>query len=183
VPVKPGAAVLDACAAPGGKTFRLASRGARVAAVDRDESRLDRIREGARRLGFDIETRAHDWTTGRIGSPKTAARLFDAVLVDAPCTGLGTVRRHPEIRWRRTEPDLYGAAALQERILTSAAQHVAPGGALVYAVCSPEPEEGEQVVDRFVAAHPAFEREATLSTAPPRDGEDAHFAARLRRNG
>ena len=75
------------------------------------------------------------------------------------------------------------SAALQERILTAAAQHVGAGGILVYAVCSPEPEEGEQVVDRFVAAHPAFEREATLSTAPPECGEDAHFAARLRRIG
>lgn len=183
VPVHPGMSVLDACAAPGGKTFRLGSRGAVVSAVDRDETRLARVREGAGRLGLQVETRLHDWTTGRIGSPRTPPRLFEAVLVDAPCTGLGTVRRHPEIRWRRTEPDLYTAAALQERILTSAAQHVAPGGVLVYAVCSPEPEEGEQVVDRFLAAHPAFERDVVLSTAPPQNGEDAHFAARLRRIG
>jgi len=103
------------------------------------------------------------------------------VLVDAPCSGLGTMRRHPEIRWRRSESDLFRAAVLQEKILASAAASVAPGGALVYAVCSPEPEEGEDVVARFLGAHPDFSREESVSTAPPEIGEDAHFAMRMRK--
>jgi 16S rRNA (cytosine967-C5)-methyltransferase len=187
VPVE--GAVLDACAAPGGKSFRMASRGAKVLAVDREAARLAKVREGAERLALSVVSVRHDWTQGPLegsaqqGFPSGERPLFDAVLVDAPCTGLGTVRRHPEIRWRRTEPDLYGAAALQGRILDAVAHHVRPGGALIYAVCSPEPEEGEQVVDRFLARHPVFDRESVLSTAPPVDGEDAHFAARLRRVG
>jgi 16S rRNA (cytosine967-C5)-methyltransferase len=187
VPV--GGTVLDACAAPGGKAFRLASRGANVLAVDREEARLVKVREGAQRLALPVESRRHDWTQGPLNdlgskdATPSGRPLFDAVLVDAPCTGLGTVRRHPEIRWRRTEPDLYGAAALQGRILDAVAHHVRPGGALIYAVCSPEPEEGEQVVDRFLARHPGFDRDTVLTTAPPEQGEDAHFAARLRRAG
>lgn len=177
VPAGEGARVLDACAAPGGKAFRLASRGARVLAVDRSADRLVSVTEGAARLGLPVEVRAHDWTEGPIDGLGT----FDAVLVDAPCSGLGTVRRHPEIRWRRQEPDLVGAAATQERILAAASAHVAPGGALVYAVCSPEPEEGPEVVERFLAAHDAFEQVGGLSTAPPADGEDAHFVAVMRR--
>lgn len=178
--------VLDACAAPGGKTLRIASKGARVLSVDKDAARIQKINESKARLGPSIasrvETRAHDWEKGPLPAEAGAGRrMFDAVLVDAPCTGLGTVRRHPEIKWRRSEPDLFGAAALQARILDAASEHVRPGGTLVYAVCSPEPEESTSVVERFLAKHPAFSCESTLSTAPPRDGEDAHFAARLQR--
>jgi 16S rRNA (cytosine967-C5)-methyltransferase len=93
------------------------------------------------------------------------------------------MRRHPEIRWRRTESDLVRSAVLQERILHAAARSVAAGGALVYAVCSPEPEEGEEIVARFLATHPEFTREDTVSTAPPEVGEDAHFGTRMRRTG
>ncbi len=178
VPGGEGTRVLDACAAPGGKSFRLASRGLRVLATDRDARRLKLVDEGAKRLGLPVETRVLDWT--RPGHE--ALGTFEAVLVDAPCSGLGTVRRHPEIRWRRTEPDLLGAAALQERILGAAASHVAPGGALIYAVCSPEPEEGEAVIAQFLATHREFGVEERLSTAPPQAGEDAHFAVRMRRS-
>ncbi len=176
VQAREGERVLDACAAPGGKTLRLVSEGARVTATDRDRDRLLRVEDGLRRLGWAdrATTRVVDWT-GRTPEPGG----FDAVLVDAPCTGLGTVRRHPEIRWRRAEVDLAPAQALQSRILASAAAQVRPGGRVVYAVCSPEPEEGEQVVAAFLAANPAFRLDATLSTAPPADGEDAHWAARL----
>jgi len=173
-----GTTVLDACAAPGGKSFRLASHGAVVHAVDRSDGRLDRLREGAERLGQSITTEAHDWSTGPLPSGAT----YDVVLVDAPCTGLGTVRRHPEIRWRRSPVDLPAAAARQRAILDAAATHVAPGGRLVYAVCSPEPEEGEEVVDAFVASHPSFERVEALHTAPPTAGEDAHAAFVLKRS-
>jgi 16S rRNA (cytosine967-C5)-methyltransferase len=177
VPVSPGGRVLDACAAPGGKSFRLASRGADVLAVDRSIPRLALVREGAERLHLPITTRVHDWLAGPIGD------TFDAVLVDAPCTGLGTLRRHPEIRWRRQEPDLVRAGVEQERILANASEAVAPGGSLVYTVCSPEPEEGEQVVTRFLATHPPFTLRETLATAPPEAGEDAHYGARLERTG
>ncbi len=175
VPVQEGMRVLDACAAPGGKSFRLASRGANVVAVDRSDQRLDLVRQGAGRLRLPVATRLHDWSTGPLGE------TFDAVLVDAPCSGLGTLRRHPEIRWRRSESDLVRAAVLQERILEAAAASVAPSGSLVYAVCSPEPEEGEEVAARFLASHPEFGREESVSTAPPEIGEDAHFGTRMRK--
>jgi 16S rRNA (cytosine967-C5)-methyltransferase len=107
--------------------------------------------------------------------------VYDAVLVDAPCTGLGTVRRHPEIRWRRTEDDVVRAGETQQTVLAAASCHVGHGGALVYAVCSPEPEEGDGVIAAFLAAHPDFVEEERLVTVPPEQGEDAHFAVRLRR--
>lgn len=173
-----GSRVLDACAAPGGKTFRMASRGAHVTSVDVSETRLARIAEGARRLGLPVELRTHDWTRG----PLAEAGQFDAVLVDAPCTGLGTVRRHPEIRWRRVESDIPHAAARQKVFLEHASVHVRPGGVLVYAVCSAEPEEGEDIVREFLRAHPEFVLEEQVVTAPPTDDEDAFQAARLRRS-
>lgn len=172
-----GTTALDACAAPGGKTFRMASRGARVTAVDVSEQRLARVAEGARRLGLAPVLRLHDWTTGALPELGT----FDAVLVDAPCTGLGTVRRHPEIRWRRVESDVVQAARRQRAILEGASAHVRPGGALIYAVCSAEPEEGAQVVRAFLDDHPDFVLEEQVDTAPPADDEDAFQAARLRR--
>lgn len=172
-----GTRALDACAAPGGKSFRLADQGARVTSVDISSARLDLLRESARRLGIRVETRVHDWTRG----PLPALGRFDIVLLDAPCTGLGTVRRHPEIRWRRVERDLDAAARRQRTILEHTSQHVAPGGALVYAVCSPEPEEGTDVVTAFLEAHPEFSLERTFASAPPSDDEDAFQAARLRK--
>lgn len=177
--VPAGAAVLDACAAPGGKAFRLASRGARVTATDVQPDRLALLADGARRLGLDLAVARADWT-GPVSDP-AVADAFDAVLVDAPCTGLGTVRRHPEIRWRRTEPDLAQCAALQRKVLAGAARRVRVGGVLVYAVCSPEPEEGAEIVAglRELAPGATFAADAVLDTAPPSQGEDAHYAARL----
>ena len=177
----PGGAALDACAAPGGKTTQIAERlgpGGVVVAVDRSAGGLVQLRGQARRLGLDgIETIQADARA----LPIAPERVFDAVLVDAPCSGLGTMRRHPEIRWRRSESDLHRAAVLQETILAAAAESVAPRGLLVYAVCSPEPEEGVDVVARFLAAHSDFVREDSVSTAPPEIGEDAHFATRMRK--
>jgi 16S rRNA (cytosine967-C5)-methyltransferase len=170
---RPGLKVLDACAAPGGKSFRMASGGASVVCVDRDRYRLKKVRRGARRLGLTVETQIHSWTEGpgELG-------LFDVVVVDAPCSGIGTIRRHPDIKWRRIERDLKTAAALQLDILRSAATKVQTGGGkLIYAVCSSEPEEGGGVVADFMKENPAFSLERTFSTAPPEGGEDAHFAA------
>lgn len=176
----PGMEVLDACAAPGGKAFRLLSQGARVVAVDRDPDRLRLLRESAARLGYAppaVDAVVHDWERG----DGLVGRTFAAVLVDAPCTALGTVRRHPEIRWRRQPADLPAMAARQRVILDAVAPHVGAGGALVYAVCSPEPEEGPDVVRAFVAANPDFALVREISTAPPEADEDAFYGARLER--
>jgi 16S rRNA (cytosine967-C5)-methyltransferase len=167
--------VLDACAAPGGKAFRLASRGAQVFAVDVNETRLQRVKHGSGRLKLKIPVRVHDWERG----PLPGEERFDAVLVDAPCTGLGVVRRHPEIRWRRGPFDAMRVAGRQLRILQHAAPHVGADGALVYSVCSPEPEEGEQVISAFLASVPGWQLDHAWSSAPPVEGEDAFFAARL----
>lgn len=169
-----GTTVLDACAAPGGKTMRLASRGAVVTAVDRSPDRLVKVRENLARTKLAAELRVHDWGSGPMGDER-----FDVVLIDAPCTALGTVRRSPEIKWRRHELDLAPIAAKQLAILKTAATHVRPGGAVIYAVCSPEPEESEEVVAAFLAEQPTFRRVGSLHTAPPVDGEDAHTAIRL----
>ncbi|MEO0604770.1 MAG: transcription antitermination factor NusB [Myxococcota bacterium] len=172
-----GRRVLDAFAAPGGKAFRLASQGARVVAVDRDPERLEKVRSGAERLGLDLDVRTHDWSTG----PDSFGADFDAVLVDAPCSALGTLRRHPEVRWRRQPDDLDAMGARQSALLETVATLVRPGGILVYAVCSPEPEEGESVVERFLEAHRDFAVDEVRQTAPPQHGEDAHYGCRLRR--
>lgn len=177
VGAKPGMRVLDACAAPGGKAFRMASAGAEVLAVDAEPDRLRAVTEGARRLRLPIEVRAHDWLRG----PMRGKPTFDAVLVDAPCTGLGTLRRHPEIRWRRQLVDLPKAKARQLAVTGAASAHVAPGGRLVYAVCSPEPEEGPAVIEAFLRDAPDFRVLSQWSSTPPVDDEDAHFAAVLER--
>lgn len=176
VAATPGERILDACAAPGGKSFRLLTQGAVVTAVDHRGARLQRLREGLERLALTATLRHHDWSEGPLPD---AGDPFDAVLVDAPCTGLGTVRRHPEIRWRRQLTDVLALPAVQLDILSGASAHVRSGGRLVYAVCSPEPEEGRGVIDAFLATNPDFSLDSDLSTAPPAHHEDAHYAARL----
>jgi 16S rRNA (cytosine967-C5)-methyltransferase len=166
-----GLDVLDACAAPGGKSLRLASQGARVQAVDLEPRRLARVEEAARRSRLPLSTRCHDWLRG----PCPELGLYDVVLVDAPCSGLGTVRRHPEIKWRRMPTDPAAMALRQLPILSAAAAHLKPGGRLVYAVCSPEPEEGEEVVAQLRGWR-VVER---WSSWPPRGDEDAFQAFAL----
>ncbi len=173
--VQPGMRVLDACAAPGGKTMRLASQGADVTATDRSSRRLNRLRENLERVRLEAEVQTQDWTK------PCELGLFEAVLVDAPCTSLGTTRRHPEVRWSRKPTDILAMSLIQEQVLAGAAQQLAPGGALVYAVCSPEPEEGSEQVAAFLAAHAGYVLETELLTAPPSGDEDAFYAARLRR--
>ncbi len=168
-----GWTALDACAAPGGKSFRLRRRGATVTGVDLEPRRLERVREGASRLKMTIATQFHDWLRG----PLPGGSTYDLVLVDAPCTGLGTLRRHPEIRWRRVPSDPAAMALRQRPILAAASAHVAPGGVLVYAVCSPEPEEGEGVVQGLAG----WQVERRWSSAPPAGDEDAFQAFVLRR--
>jgi 16S rRNA (cytosine967-C5)-methyltransferase len=133
---------------------------------------------------------AHDAT-----EPFPDLGAFEAVLLDAPCTGLGTLRRHPELRWRRTEEDVLRLATLQRRILERCQEQVPPGGLLTYAVCSTEPEEGQDQVELFLRSHPDFTAEPPaiadregwpqwqghLRTLPGPAGMDGFFAARLRR--
>lgn len=183
----PGARLLDCCAAPGGKALQLAETH-EVLATDLHQNKLRKLEQEALRLGLQARVRAeaHDAT-----SPLPSAwGLFDGVLVDAPCTGLGTLRRHPELRYRRKPEDVARLAALQAQILENAAAAVAPGGLLVYAVCSTEPEEGRDQVAAFLARHPRFQRappsaplpllEGDLWTLPGPEGLDGFYAARLR---
>jgi 16S rRNA (cytosine967-C5)-methyltransferase len=119
--------VLDACAAPGGKSFRMLSMGAEVVSVDSSGPRLEKLMAGAERLGLAVDARQHDWSRG----PMKELGSFDVVLVDAPCSGLGTVRRRPELRWRLNPRALERMPRIQAQVLQAAAHHVAPGGHLV----------------------------------------------------
>ncbi len=195
VGARDGETVLDACAGRGNKTAVLAravgSRGA-VDACDAAPSKLERLRDELARLGLGPRaTLAVDWTAG--SGDVTAA--YDCVLVDAPCTGVGTLRRRPEIALRRDRADLAAMAQTQIAIASRAAQHVRPGGALVYVVCSVLREEGEDVVAALLRADPALEAapfdapEAravagdapTVRLLPHVHGTDGYFLASLRR--
>jgi 16S rRNA (cytosine967-C5)-methyltransferase len=190
-----GRRVLDLCAAPGGKTAQLAAAGAAVTALDRDARRLGRLRENLGRLGLAAETIAADALTWRPAEP------FEAILLDAPCSATGTIRRHPEIVHLRRPRDIEACAALQDRLLDAAAAMLAPGGTLVYAVCSLQPEEGASRIEAAVtrlglrrvpvspAELPGLEAAVTadgdVATHPgvwaSQGGMDGFFMARLRR--
>lgn len=190
-----GGVVLDACAAPGGKTLILACDRARegmLIAADRRPRRITLLRRTLGRLGLgDVPVVAHDVSRG---VPFTR---LDGVLVDAPCSGLGTIRRDPDIRWRRREEDLPALASAQVEMLAQAAIALAPGGRVVYATCSSEPDENERVVEAFLARHPAFRRDrpedprfapflddrGDFRTLPFRDGLEAFYASVLTRAG
>jgi 16S rRNA (cytosine967-C5)-methyltransferase len=146
-----GMNVADLCAAPGGKTAQLAFAGANVTAVDRSPARITRLRENLARLSLDAETVAADaleWD----GGP------FDAVLVDAPCSSTGTIRRHPDVPWLKSEADVSVLTSLQQRLLDRAVGLLKPGATLVYCVCSLEPEEGENQTTALLARDPRVVR-------------------------
>lgn len=148
-----GKSVADLCAAPGGKTAQLAHGGARVTAVDRSPGRMARLKDNMTRLQLEIESvvaDAAEW--------QPAGGSFDAILVDAPCTSTGTIRRHPDVGWLRQEPEIAALSGLQKRLLHKAASLLKPGGMLVYCTCSLEPEEGEQMVDSFLAGESGLRR-------------------------
>jgi 16S rRNA (cytosine967-C5)-methyltransferase len=147
-----GRRVYDLCAAPGGKTLQLAAAGARVAAVDRDGARLKRIADNLARTGLAAETVKADILDWR---PAEAA---DAVLLDAPCTATGTIRRHPDILWSKREADLDALVALQRRMIDRAVELTRPGGLIVYSTCSLQPEEGERQAAEALARHPQLRR-------------------------
>jgi 16S rRNA (cytosine967-C5)-methyltransferase len=147
-----GLSVADLCAAPGGKTAQLAAAGAVVTAVDQSEARLARLRGNLDRLGLDAElvtADAAEWLPGR---------TFDAVLLDAPCTATGTIRRHPDILRLKRPDDVPALAALQSRLLDRAVSLVKPGGTLVFCTCSLQPQEGPEQVAQLLARHPGISR-------------------------
>jgi len=184
-----GVTVADFCAAPGGKTLELSRTAEFVVAADRSLSRLERLTANLHRL------EAHN--IGLIASDATAPAVMrlDAVLIDVPCTGTGTFRRHPDARWRLRHSDLALLAASQAEVLSAAAERVQPGGLLVYSTCSLEPEENDEQVDAFLSRNPAWMLEpppanavpddvldrGRLRVLPHRHGTDGAFAARLRR--
>ena len=149
-----GKRVADLCAAPGGKTAQLALAGAAVVAVDSSRTRLALVAENLARLGLDAE-RVHADATNWQPSER-----FDAVLLDAPCSSTGTIRRHPDIPYTKSAKDIAALAGLQERLLDNAARLVTPGGRLVYSTCSLEPEEGEAQIAAFLARNEAFRLDA-----------------------
>ncbi len=152
-----GMRIADLCAAPGGKSAELAAAGARVTAIDISELRLARVRENLTRLGLDAELVAADATAPCLGLVSPAP-MFDAVLLDAPCSATGTIRRHPDILRLKRPGDLAALAAIQARLLDAAVALVKPGGLLVYCTCSLEPEEGETQVARLLSRHPGIAR-------------------------
>jgi 16S rRNA (cytosine967-C5)-methyltransferase len=146
-----GRTVADLCAAPGGKTAQLAAAGASVVAVDRAARRLDRLRQNLARLDLRAEIVQADILEWR-------AAPFDAVLLDAPCSSTGTIRRHPDIPWIKRESDIAALASLQRRLIARAGELVKPGGLLIYSTCSLEPEEGVEIVRDFLAGEPNLHR-------------------------
>ena len=164
--------VLDLCAAPGGKTMQLAAAGHRVTSVDNSKTRLARIGENLKRTNLTAELVAADALTWQPN------RRFDAILLDAPCSATGTFRRHPEVLYRARPPIIDERARLQARLLDRAAQWLSPGGALIYSVCSLEPEEGEDRFAEFLAAHPDW-RADQPSELPDFVVPDANGAARI----
>jgi 16S rRNA (cytosine967-C5)-methyltransferase len=191
-----GRRVVDLCAAPGGKTAQLAAAGAEVVAVDRAAARLKRVTDNLARLGLAAATVAADATQWR---PPVKA---DAVLLDAPCSATGTIRRHPDIPWLKSPDDVATLAGLQDRLLVAAVEMVAPGGILVYCTCSLQPEEGPERITALLARGARVERvairpeeigdlpelitgEGDLRTLPchlpDQGGLDGFYACRLRR--
>ncbi|MBP0018997.1 MAG: 16S rRNA (cytosine(967)-C(5))-methyltransferase [Cyanobacteria bacterium SBLK] len=192
---QPGETIIDACAAPGGKTTHIAEligdRG-RILAIDRAESRLGKVRQNSQRLQFNsIEIHAGD----SCDLPELTGSC-DRVLLDAPCSGLGTLHRHPDIRWRQNPDKLLQLIALQQNLLESTATWVKPGGVLVYATCTLNPSENEEIIESFLQSHPqwAIEKPAIafpfsafassrgwLKIFPVEQGMDGFFMVKLLR--
>jgi len=177
---QPGEIILDLCAAPGGKTTfiaQLMQNQGRIVACDSSPERLKLLRENCARLGATcVEPQPLRAPDAR------PSRLFDRVLVDAPCSNTGVMRRRVELRWRLRLDEIQRLGVLQLEILNQAAAQVKPGGVLVYSTCSLEPEENGGVVAAFLAAQPGWTQEASRELQPFVDGTDGAFAVRLRRS-
>ena len=190
----PGMRVIDVCAAPGGKSFAAAfamqNRG-EIISCDLHENKLKRIRDGAQRLGIScIHTAAAD---GRVPNPDWVDNA-DLVIVDAPCSGLGIIRKKPDIRYKNPN-ELFALPVIQTAILDNAARYVKAGGTLVYSTCTVLPEENQQITDAFLAEHSEFSRESfvlpdgreiadgQITFWPHRDDVDGFYICRMRRRG
>ncbi|WP_209872044.1 RsmB/NOP family class I SAM-dependent RNA methyltransferase [Azospirillum soli] len=192
-----GKRVYDLCAAPGGKTAQLVAMGATVTAVDRSAKRLERVHENLARLKLTAETLTADVATWNPGEPA------DAILLDAPCSATGAIRRHPDILRVKTPEDIAKLAKAQNRLLAHAVDLVRPGGTLIYCTCSIQPEEGEAQIDRILERDPRVERlpiepgelegmaelindrgevRSLPGMLPELGGIDGFFVARLRRS-
>jgi 16S rRNA (cytosine967-C5)-methyltransferase len=195
---RPGEKVLDACAAPGGKTTHIAQRMENlggICAFDLHQNKLKQIGEGCERLGIKI-------VRTRVGNavktlPEPGRMKFDRVLADVPCSGFGTLRRNPDLKWRKEIEDIKRLGELQFSILKNLSAHLKEGGLLVYSTCTVFHEENEDVVERFLSEHRAFKldslvevlpekchiliRKGYFKTFPPVDELDGFFAARLRK--
>ena len=196
--IQPGQRILDACAAPGGKATHIAERlggGGMVLAIDHSQLGLSVLRRRARCAGL---THVQITRADAADLPLASDQSFDGVLLDAPCSGLGTLRQHPEIKWRRRPASMAESATTQARLLAAVASHVRVGGTLVYATCTIASVENEQIVRNFLAVHPDFclddptsclpdaarsliDERGFFRTFPHRDGMDGFFAARLKR--
>ena len=178
---QPGEAVLDMCAAPGGKTTYIAQKmrdSGKIIAADSSSIRLGKVAENCRRLGVTcVATLACEGT--RLNRCLRGTQ-FDRVLPDAPCSNTGVLRRRVDLRWRLNPDEIARLAAVQAQLLAAAGEFVKPGGVLVYSTCSLEPEENERVAERFRESHPKFAPDATRSLFPPRDNMDGAFVARFR---
>jgi 16S rRNA (cytosine967-C5)-methyltransferase len=181
VQAQPGQHVLDLCASPGGKTVALsAATGARglIVACDVRPHRVRLLNRTLTRCRITNATVVHVAEDGALPFRDAA---FDVVLIDAPCSGLGTVRRDPDIRWRRTSEDLPALTSAQHQLLSRAAGLVRPGGRVIYSTCSSEPEENQEVVLQFLGERSDYSLERVHETLPFRDGLEAFFGAVLRR--
>jgi 16S rRNA (cytosine967-C5)-methyltransferase len=187
--IEPGSTVADLCAAPGGKALELSRTAGTVVAVDRSFARLTRMTGNLRR----VESKNVFAVAADAREPALAP--VDAVLIDVPCTGTGTFRRHPDARWRLKVSDLAVMGAMQRAIIRAAASVVRPGGLMIYSTCSLEPEENDAQVESFLAEHPEWVLEpppdgavppavldaGRLRVLPQRHATDGAFAARFRR--
>jgi 16S rRNA (cytosine967-C5)-methyltransferase len=202
---QPGERILDACAAPGGKATHLAAimqdRGD-IIACDQNEARLHLLVENCRRLGVSIiapvQMDAARLNDSAFSRARVLSKPFDRILVDAPCSGFGVLRRHPEAKWHKDEALVIQQQTRQLAILTHVSRLLRPGGIIVYSTCSTETEENEHVIERFCAGHPGFSRESCTPWLPPTgrhlvnaygdlstmlspQSMDGFFAARLRK--
>ena len=185
--VKPGEKVLDACAAPGGKTIQMAWRGAQVTACEVNPKRRRKLEANLKRVGLGVEitgSLGSVGTTGSLDSTSMTSRTFQTfpkVLVDAPCSNTGVLRRRPDARWNWSVEKMSALVKLQAEILDRVVPLLAPGGSIVYSTCSNEPEENEDQVKAFLVRHPDFTLAESRESVPFRDGQDGAFAARLTR--
>lgn len=170
VDAQPGEAILDACAAPGGKTIQLAWRGAKVTACEVNPKRRRKLEENLRRVGVEVEVET---------SKPQNLKTFPKILVDAPCSNTGVLRRRPDARWNWSVEKLEALVKLQAEILDQVEPLVAPGGTLVYSTCSNEPEENLEQVNAFLVRHPDFKLDVTRESVPFESGHDGAFAARF----